>query len=275
MLKCHLCDYTHETLISADHIRINHGMGTKQYLTMFPNAQLRRTVHTAETRARISAKKAGAPAWNKGVPMGEEQKKAHGEFMRDYYATHKHPRSGVQLTDETKEKISSALTGVKYTDERRENFCRAMRALVASDGYVNSMAGKKHTEETKAKLSKVSQTSKYKVRAEMERQGRWVPLEQLDPWEIYKREVGRVTERNVHLIDGYDESLRGLACHGSNNYHVDHKYSRADGFKNGVPPEIIGHVANLRFIPWTENLLKSSESSITLEELLSATRGEL
>jgi hypothetical protein len=207
--------------------------------------------------------------------MDEEQKKAHGEFMRDYYATHEHPRSGVQLTDETKEKISSALTGVKYTDERRENFCKAMQALVASDGYVNSMAGKKHTDETKAKLSKASQTSKHKVRAEMERQGLWVPLDQMEPWEIYKREVARVTERNVHLIDGYDESLRGLASHGSNNYHVDHKYSRADGFKNGVPPEIIGHVANLRFIPWTENLLKSSESSITLEELLSATRGEL
>lgn len=275
MLKCHLCDYTHETLISADHIRMKHGIGTKQYLTMFPNAQLRRTVHTAETKARISAKKAGTPAWNKGVPMGEEQKKAHGEFMRDYYATHEHPRSGVQLTDETKEKISSALTGVKYTDERRENFCKAMQERVASGGYVNSMLGKKHTQEAKLKMRESQITAKHKTRTTKEKQGLWVPLEQLDPWEIYKREVGRVTERNVHLIDGYDESLRGLACHGSNNYHVDHKYSRADGFKNGVPPEIIGHVANLRFIPWTENLLKSSESSITLEELLSATRGEL
>ena len=103
----------------------------------------------------------------------------------------------------------------------------------------------------------------------MEANGLWVPLEQVSEFEIYKRKVQGITESVVHLIPGYDANKRGL--NGGDNHQVDHIYSITQGFKNNVPPEIIGHVANLRFIHWKENNEKASECDITLEELYART----
>lgn len=51
-------------------------------------------------------------------------------------------------------------------------------------------------------------------------------------------------------------------------YHIDHIFSIIDGFKINVEPEIIGNVANLQVLPMKKNLLKNSNSAITLDELL-------
>jgi len=50
-------------------------------------------------------------------------------------------------------------------------------------------------------------------------------------------------------------------------YHLDHIYSRKDGFDNGVSPEIIGHWTNLRLMPGKENNGKGPKSDKTLEQL--------
>lgn len=50
-------------------------------------------------------------------------------------------------------------------------------------------------------------------------------------------------------------------------YHLDHKYSITEGFKNKVPPKIIGCIHNLEFIPAIDNVKKGIKCSITLEEL--------
>jgi len=66
-----------------------------------------------------------------------------------------------------------------------------------------------------------------------------------------------LTEANSHLIPGYDKSTRGLA--GKEGAHqIDHIISIAKGFKQGISPEVIGSVDNLRFIPWKQNLQKGS-----------------
>ncbi len=53
-----------------------------------------------------------------------------------------------------------------------------------------------------------------------------------------------------------------------NPYHLDHKYSIAEGFKNGIYPEIIGNINNLEFITALENAKKRDKCSISLEKLL-------
>ena len=50
-------------------------------------------------------------------------------------------------------------------------------------------------------------------------------------------------------------------------YNLDHKYSIIEGFKNNVPPQTIGHIANLEMLPWKDNLSKQGNCSITLQEL--------
>jgi hypothetical protein len=77
----------------------------------------------------------------------------------------------------------------------------------------------------------------------------------------YKRQVYSWTSKNnLTILEDFDK--RGLT-----GYHLDHKYSIAEGFKNKVSPEIIGSIYNLRFIDHKENCSKGTKCSITLEKL--------
>jgi hypothetical protein len=64
---------------------------------------------------------------------------------------------------------------------------------------------------------------------------------------------------NVDLLD--PERKRGK------DWHIDHIYSVEDGFLNNVPPNIMGHVSNLRLISSKENYAKHKRSEKSIEEL--------
>lgn len=51
-------------------------------------------------------------------------------------------------------------------------------------------------------------------------------------------------------------------------YEVDHIFSIIDGFKAGVDPRIVGHIANLQILTKKENRDKYMRSDQTLEQLL-------
>lgn len=51
-------------------------------------------------------------------------------------------------------------------------------------------------------------------------------------------------------------------------YHLDHKYSKKQGFDDNINPRIIGHVVNLEWILSSINCSKRANCSITKEELL-------
>ena len=85
-------------------------------------------------------------------------------------------------------------------------------------------------------------------------------------YEKYKCHVLRETERqDIKALKNFNK--RGTAG-VVDNYHLDHKYSICDGYKNNIYPEIIGNIKNLKFIPWEENLHKNKKSSILVEEIL-------
>jgi hypothetical protein len=50
-------------------------------------------------------------------------------------------------------------------------------------------------------------------------------------------------------------------------YHLDHIYSRKEGFDNNVPPEIIGHWTNLQMLLANENNGKCARCDKTIEKL--------
>jgi predicted transcriptional regulator len=91
-------------------------------------------------------------------------------------------------------------------------------------------------------------------------------LEQIDIYYKYELEVLKITRQQpIKLLDNYNN--RGNSgVDGA--YHLDHKYSIIEGFKNNIKPELIGNIKNLEFIPWKENLKKRAKCSITLEELI-------
>ena len=90
----------------------------------------------------------------------------------------------------------------------------------------------------------------------------WKPDDpQYDEFKKYRRKVYYWTSKNkLNELANFDR--RGLL-----DFHLDHKYSITEGFRNGVPPKIIGSIHNLQFIPYTENVSKGIKCSITLEEL--------
>jgi hypothetical protein len=101
-----------------------------------------------------------------------------------------------------------------------------------------------------------------KNRETLVRLGKALPLDQLEERDQYCRMVDRVTRcQPIDTLENFD--LRA-----PKNFHLDHKYSKLEGYKNNVPPEIIGHICNLEMIPYYENTSKQSKCSITLETLL-------
>jgi len=84
---------------------------------------------------------------------------------------------------------------------------------------------------------------------------------------FYKSVVDECTKRQpIHLLENSEH--RGSSGR-KGAYHLDHIISIRYGFDNGIPPEIIGDIKNLRFIPWKQNLKKSSKhvsESIDMEQ---------
>ena len=75
--------------------------------------------------------------------------------------------------------------------------------------------------------------------------------ETMSDWEKYKVDVRRITETQpIQLLENYDK--RGV-CGQEGAYQLDHIYSIFKGFKNQVPPSIVGHIDNLQMITWEEN----------------------
>lgn len=60
---------------------------------------------------------------------------------------------------------------------------------------------------------------------------------------------------------------RGSYLDGENAHHLDHKFSKKQGFLNNIPPHIIGSIHNLEMLPFRINCKKVDKCSITKEEL--------
>ena len=77
----------------------------------------------------------------------------------------------------------------------------------------------------------------------------------------YRRKVYYWTSKNdLTQLENYNKR-------GRVGFHLDHKYSITEGFKNKVPPKVIGSIDNWEFICYTDNLSKGTKCSITLEKL--------
>ena len=82
----------------------------------------------------------------------------------------------------------------------------------------------------------------------------------------YELIVKKITNQQpIHLLNNFGKRGK-TGIEGA--YHLDHKYSIVEGFKNNILPEIIVNINNLEFIPWKENLSKRAKCSITKEELI-------
>jgi hypothetical protein len=91
------------------------------------------------------------------------------------------------------------------------------------------------------------------------------PYDWKNEWKLYRDEVRRITkEQDLQNLEHYEKRItkhvikeHGLYVFRSKTYYaLDHKTSIWYGWKNGIPPETIGHISNLRYIPSVENTSK-------------------
>jgi hypothetical protein len=279
MITCKICGREFHA-ITKRHL-VHHGLTRDQYLEKFPDAPMQSEESAAKrsaakkdmseaARERKEAKKSKKLTkripWNFGK---SGYKNEWSDEARQRVAARDNHLKGKTLSEETKEKIRKKVTGQKITPEQKEKHRIAMEKIRSAPDFVGGMKGKKHTAEVKQKISNNSKQKAAQIRKTQEERGYWIPLDQISEFEIYRRKVRAVTEKNVCYISNYDASKRGLNDRQIDNFQVDHKLSIYEGFMRQIAPEIIGHHCNLQFIPWRENNGKWHRSSITLEELMS------
>lgn len=81
----------------------------------------------------------------------------------------------------------------------------------------------------------------------------------------YSREVWRFTNSSdIKKLKNFEK--RG-AINIDGTYQLDHKYSIYQGFKDNIPPWIIGNICNLEMISSKENSSKKQKCSISKDEL--------
>ena len=96
------------------------------------------------------------------------------------------------------------------------------------------------------------------------KQGKIIPREQRDDRRKYYDAVKSFTEKN--WIEYY-RKINPHQIKRGDDWHLDHIYSRQQGFVNNIPPYIIGHWTNLRMISKSDNSAKSSRCDKTQEQL--------
>lgn len=80
----------------------------------------------------------------------------------------------------------------------------------------------------------------------------------------YYKIVDAITRQNIKYMIPCD----GTRGKRKGDYHIDHIFSKVEGYNNGIDPKIIGSVINLRWLDSTSNCSKRGDCDITVEDLL-------
>ena len=93
--------------------------------------------------------------------------------------------------------------------------------------------------------------------------------EELLRYENYKKQVRALTSKTYKLHKDFINPNNFV--NSKDGYHIDHKYSIVEGFKNNISVYIISSKENLQMLKSIDNLKKQTRCSISLEELLRET----
>jgi len=93
--------------------------------------------------------------------------------------------------------------------------------------------------------------------------------EELSKIDNYKKQVRALTAKNYKKYKSFINP-KNLKI-GKSDFHLDHRYSIYEGYRNNVDVKIISAKENLEIIPYNENLSKQQKCSITYDELINKT----
>jgi len=168
-------------------------------------------------------------------------------------------------------KLKELHTDLSWVSAKGEKISEALRKRGGHSGKNNPMFGKTHTSSAKkAQSNKASNRdhNSYKKATETKiKRGIAVPKESKSDWEFYREQVTNFTSLSWKF---YQHLINPAGLIRGKEYELDHMFSITEGFLQEIPPEIIGHFANLELIPKETNRTKRTKCSITKEELYEA-----
>ena len=105
------------------------------------------------------------------------------------------------------------------------------------------------------------------IKSAITRNGSYVGTSVLSDYRKYYHKVKLITKKQdiSSLINS--EKRSGYNQGNDDPYQLDHQFSISKGFENSIPPYIIGHICNLEMLPSKINARKSSQCSISKEQL--------
>lgn len=182
-IKCQICNKEFKSLINNSHLK-SHNMTTSEYKNIYGDNSTvsdeyrnRRSLSTSgennpnygnkmseETKRELSDKMTGRTPWNKGkkVTYGENYYKSIQE-RENKYTSGELTRVSPNHSIETKEKISKSVK--KYAKNNKKELVKRAEKSVETkkeNGYDFAFfKGRKHSEETKQKISKSSKETNY------------------------------------------------------------------------------------------------------------------
>jgi len=181
-------------------------------------------------------------------------------------------------------------SGKKYEEIYTEEQIKEIKSKQSRPGHLNPMWGRNHTEELKQDVSTLnsgrpswnkgkkfpgsmnnrdqSGLSNPSVQKTMREENLETYAEYEEfiknrrgPKKHYREKVSWLSRKQpLHELENYDKWGR------EGGYELDHIYPVSEGYKRGIPEEIISDIRNLQFIPKVDNIKKSNkvmdESSI-------------
>jgi hypothetical protein len=176
-----------------------------------------------------------------------------------------------KVDEEYRLNCSKGMKGKSVSKETKEKK-RKTEAFKKQNGYVRPSM----TNKTREKIGK-SSSERFKnlsflekIRKSREDKGNWLKLKDKDEYKFYSQ----LSNWKYSMFDFKIKNIESLSKIGlfnskTNSYGLvrDHIYSRMDGFKNLVFPEILRHPINCQLITHGQNISKGCKSEISLEEL--------
>lgn len=201
---------------------------------------------TEERRLSYSEQMKGKNNPNYGNRWNEEQRKTYSENKIKYF----------KENPEVAYECGKSNRGIKFSQER----IFAMHGHRTRESYQREVS-----EETKKLIGVKSSekfTTEYKQnhRKTMEERGYWIPLDLIEPYDLYYKEcdwVGNVldylSEEETNLLK---ENGVWNAKHNKKGFVRDHKLSRKEGWLLNVNPKIMRHPCNCSLLTHRENVQK-------------------
>lgn len=187
--------------------------------------------------------------------MTKEQRRAHMKMM----------------SQNGNAKLKKLHDNPEWLHKKSNNISESVKSRGGHAGSNNPMFGKKHKSSSKKKQEIKAQSRDPKCYEQGTKtkiqNGICTPKELKTEWELYIEQVTNFTTRNWKK---YQSIINPNNLPRGQLYELDHKFSKTEGFINNVPPEVIGHYANLELIPKNKNRSKRTKCFITLAELYEA-----